>query len=115
MASLPDDRVALERDQRRDSAGYDGRDPQAILGDACGISACSMGAHRAASVTLYSRQRPSEVTGTRGNRCASDLGYFDYALVNGGADIHAQALRFPLVRVTSDGRWRLYKVTTGRR
>jgi len=46
---------------------------------------------------------------------ASDLGYFDYALVNGGADIHAQAQRCPLVPVTSDGRWRLYKVTEAAR
>jgi hypothetical protein len=46
---------------------------------------------------------------------ASDLAYFDYALINGGPDIHAQATRFPLTPVTSAGRWRLYKVTAGER
>jgi hypothetical protein len=40
-----------------------------------------------------------------------DLRYFDYALINGTAAIHAQAAALPLAPVTGDGRWRLYRVT----
>ncbi len=40
----------------------------------------------------------------------SDFSYFDYALINGAAEIHAQTARLPLVAVTDTGRWRLYRV-----
>jgi hypothetical protein len=40
-----------------------------------------------------------------------DLRFFDYALINGGPEIHAQAAAMPLSAVTADGRWRLYRVT----
>ena len=43
-----------------------------------------------------------------------DVTYFDYALINGGADIHAQAQAWPLAAVTDAGRWRLYRVTAAR-
>jgi hypothetical protein len=43
----------------------------------------------------------------------SDFAYFDYALINGRPDIHAQTRRFHLTPVTASGRWRLYKVVKG--
>jgi hypothetical protein len=44
---------------------------------------------------------------------AADFTHFDYALINGRPDIHAQAAQFQLVPVTERGRWRLYRVRTG--
>jgi hypothetical protein len=40
---------------------------------------------------------------------ASDFAHFDYALINGGPDIHRSIRQlFPIVPVTDEGTWRLY-------
>ena len=44
-----------------------------------------------------------------------DFAYFDYALINGRPDIHAQAARFDLTPITAHGRWRLYRISAASR
>ena len=122
LAALPDQQRVIGLDLVRDSDVIKGRPflqtfayAQVLHGGRLNMSF----AGHAPSLVVYRRPEPAPWTPSLewfAERVrASDLGYFDYALVNGGADIHAQALRFPLVPVTSDGRWRLYKVTEAAR
>ncbi len=44
-----------------------------------------------------------------------DFQYFDYAIVNGASDIHAQCEDFRLAAMTQSGRWRLYRTAGSER
>jgi hypothetical protein len=122
LAALPDRQRVIGLDLVRDSDVIKGRPflqtfayAQVLHGGHLNMSF----AGHAPSLVVYRRRDPAPWTPSLewfAERVrASDLTYFDYALINGSADIHAQALQFPLAPVTSGGRWRLYKVTEGAR
>jgi hypothetical protein len=61
----------------------------------------------APSLVVYRQRRPAPFTANLewfAERVRpDDFAYFDYALINGGPDSHAQTLRLPLAAVTENG------------
>lgn len=69
----------------------------------------------APSLVVYAdRQRPPWTAGLEWfpqRVRTGDFRHFDYALINGGPNLHRTAVeRFPLVPVTTGGTWRLYAI-----
>ncbi len=122
LAGLPDGQRVIGLDLVQDSAVIKGRPflqtfayAQVLRGGRLNASFAGF----APSLVVYRQRRPAPWTASLewfAERVRpADFAYFDYALVNGRSDIHAQLSRMPLTRVTADGRWRLYQVSAGQR
>ena len=118
LAAVPDDQRVLGLDLVQESRTIKGRPflqtfayAQVLHGGRLNLSFAGF----APSLVVYRQRRPAPWTrnldwfAQRVRR--DDFSHFDYALINGGAEVHAQMAGLPLVAVTDAGRWRLYRVT----
>jgi hypothetical protein len=117
LAALPDDQRVIGLDLVQESRTIKGRPflqtfayAQVLHGGRLNMSFAGF----APSLVVYRQRRPVPWTpnldwfAERVRR--DDFSHFDYALINGSAEVHAQATGLPLVAVTDAGRWRLYRV-----
>jgi hypothetical protein len=117
LAAVPDDQRVLGLDLVQESRTIKGRPflqtfayAQVLHGGRLNVSFAGF----APSLVVYRQRRPLQWTRNLdwfAERVRPrDFRHFDYALINGSAEVHAQATELPLVAVTDAGRWRLYRV-----
>jgi hypothetical protein len=122
LAALPDERRVIGLDLVQHSDIVKGRPfvqtaayAQVLHGGRLGMS---FAAH-APSLVVFSERRPAPWTPHLewyAERVRiGDFDHFDYALINGRAEIHAQTSKFNLQPITHEGRWRLYRTASDSR